>query len=472
MAGGLRPQPHFDHFGLARRQGSCLVEQHRGDLAGLFQRHAVPNQDAALGGGIGARHDGGRCGQAHRTRTSDYQDSRGDDEGGRQRTGRRVSGPQELRQRVVEARRPAGREAPAEAGGQRHRDHQRHKDTADTVTEPLDVGAAGLGALHGGNDVRQRRFFAGRRYEHHQAPVDVRRARVEPAAGAFVHWHRFTGQHGLIYRRIAFRHFAIGRYAVAGAQDNAVARAQFGHGNLDLGAAWIASAREGGRQVQQLAQGAGRPRTHAGLDPMPQADERDNRGGLHEIEVAAETSEQGPRAVGEGGGGAQRDKGVHVGAANLELSPRAAVELRTSDDLHHAGQRQRTPLEPGRQAEPEHPLSQHQRRGAEDAYPQVELPAAQFTLARLGRMGFGDTGTVTRFFNRLDDGGNTCLSARRPAHGGLVGFEAYDSAVDAGHALDGLGHVPGAVGARHAGDSQLGPRRRDSLGLRLRSGVE
>src|ERR1039458_10573598 len=87
---------------------------------------------------------------------------------------------------------------------------------------------------------------------------------------------------------------------------------------------------------------------------MPQADESDNRGGFHEIDVATETAKQSPRAISESGTRSQRHEGVHVGATDFDLVPCAAIEARASEDLHDAGQRQGAPLEPGRQTKSEH----------------------------------------------------------------------------------------------------------------------
>jgi hypothetical protein len=60
----------------------------------------------------------------------------------------------------------------------------------------------------------------------------------------------------------------------------------------------------------------------AGFDPVTEADERDDRGGLHEINVAARAAEQRPGAVAERGRGTERDERVHVGAADFELATR------------------------------------------------------------------------------------------------------------------------------------------------------
>src|ERR1019366_7929092 len=147
---------------------------------------------------------------------------------------------------------------------------------------------------------------------------------------------------------------------------------------------------------------------------MPQADESDNRGGFHEIDVATETAKQSPRAISESGGRAERHEGVHVGATDFEL-----------------------------------------------------VPCAQFALTRFGCMLIGDTGTVARVLDSLDHGGNTGFSPRRPADRGLIGFEAHSRAADATHTLDGLGHVPGAIAAGHARDGEFGPGWRDRLHIAL-----
>jgi hypothetical protein len=99
----------------------------------------------------------------------------------------------------VDVLRPIGRESPAEAGGQSHGHHQRHKDVADAVAQPLNARPAGLGALDSGDDVRQRGFLARGRHTHQQPPVQAYRACVKPAPGGLVRGDGLTGQHRLIH---------------------------------------------------------------------------------------------------------------------------------------------------------------------------------------------------------------------------------------------------------------------------------
>src|SRR5262245_42819802 len=113
---------------------------------------------------------------------------------------------------------------------------------------------------------------------------------------------------------------------------------------------------------------------------MAEADERDDGGGLHEIEVTAEAAEQRPCAIPERSGGAERHQQVHVCTAGFELVPTAAIEASAGNDLHHGRQTKRKPLEPRRGPESESPFAQHQRSGSEHSYPQVKLPTRQFML--------------------------------------------------------------------------------------------
>ncbi len=52
---------------------------------------------------------------------------------------------------------------------------------------------------------------------------------------------------------------------------------------------------------------------------MADADERDDGGGFHEIEMSARAAQQRPRAVTKRRCRAERDERVHVGTADFEL---------------------------------------------------------------------------------------------------------------------------------------------------------
>ena len=120
---------------------------------------------------------------------------------------------------------------PKNSGGERDGNDDGHKDAADAVAEALNVGAAGLGALHGGDDVRQRRRLAGGGDAQDEVTVQIHRAGEKFAAGFFVGGNGFAGEHGLVHGGFAFNHHAVHRHAVAGAQRDAVADFQFGNGN-------------------------------------------------------------------------------------------------------------------------------------------------------------------------------------------------------------------------------------------------
>ena len=448
------------HFRFPNGQRSGLVENHGGDFPGLFQRHAVADQNAAARGGVGAGHDGGGRRQTHRARTRHNQNRRGNDES-RRRAGRGHDVPEKWREQVVNVFRRFRHESPPQRGGDGDGDDDRHEDAAHAVAEALDVGAAGLGALHGGDDVRQRGAFAGGRHAHDEPAIQIHRAGVKFAAGFFVHRHRFAGEHGLVHGGIAFGHHAIHRHPVAGAQRDQIADFQFGDGNFNFGfrISDFGLTKSGvavcGARFSTIFQRARRAQAHAGLQPVAEADERDDGGGFHEIEMAAHAAQQRPRAVAKRGRRTERDERVHVRAADFELVPRAAIKFCPGKNLHHPGQRKGKPLKPRLHAEAENPFANHQRGGNGDAEPEIDLPVRVFGFAAGGSVGLDFLCRVTGFLNGLDDGGNILLRAGIPAHRCAAGFEQHRGAAHAGHALNRLGDVPRAVVAVHAADKQF-----------------
>src|SRR5438046_7432260 len=139
---------------------------------------------------------------------------------------------------------------------------------------------------------------------------------------------------------------------------------------------------------------------------MSQADERDDGRGFHEINVPALSAEQRPSAVAKRRRRTERDERVHVRAANLELPPGTAVELRASKNLHSPGQRERHPLKPPLQAPAENPLTPHQRHRAEYAEPQIQMPARWLRFTVIVRSPLNGFGFVAGVLDRGDDGGN------------------------------------------------------------------
>ena len=456
---GLRIFPNFRHFGFSDSQRAGLVKNHGGDFARLLQSHAVANQNSAPRGGIGTCHDGGGCCQTHCARTGNDEHGGGDDETCRH-TGRRVRVPEKLRQRAVNLIRRFRRKAPPQSGGDGDGNDDRHEHAAHAVAEALDAGAAGLGALHGGDDVRERGAFAGGGHAHDEPAVQIDRAGEQFAAGFFVRGNGFAGEHCLVHGGIAFNNDTVHRHAVAGFEHDEIPGLQFGNGNFNFG---VRSSEIGAGnpprglrgEGQQRFQRAGRAVAYAGLQPMTRADERDDGGGFHEINVPARAAEQSPGTIAERGRRAEGDEGVHVGAADFELVPRAAVKSRAGENLDGAGQRKGEPLKPRLQAEAENPFANHEESGDEDAQPQVELPVLVSGFAAGGSVSLDFLRFVTGLFDGCDDGGDILLRAGIPTHRGAPAFKHHRRAVDAGHALNGVGHVPRAVLAIHAGDEQF-----------------
>ena len=122
--------------------------------------------------------------------------------------------------------------APKNSRRERNGDDHRHEDAADTVAEPLDVGAAGLRALDGGDDVGERGRLASGGDAHDKTAIQIHRPCEQFAAGLFVRRNGFAGKHRLVHGGFAFKHNAVHRHTVAGAQRDAVVDFQFGNRNF------------------------------------------------------------------------------------------------------------------------------------------------------------------------------------------------------------------------------------------------
>ena len=179
---------------------------------------------------------------------------------------------------------------------------------------------------------------------------------------------------------------------------------------------------------------------------MARADERNDGGGFHEIKMSACAAQQSPRAVTKRRGRAERDERVHVGTADFELPPRAAVKLRATKNLHDACERKRKPLKP-----PAH----HQQTRDGDAEPQIELPVFVFGFVTGTRASLHLFCLIACFDDGFNDRRDFLLRAGIPAHRRALIFQRNGRAADAGHALNRFGDVTCAVAARHAVHMQL-----------------
>jgi len=145
------------------------------------------------------------------------------------------SASKKWREQIVNMFGRCRRESPPQCGGDGDDNDGRNEDVAHAVAEALDVGAAGLGALHGGDDVRQCRAFAGGGHAHDEPAVQIHRAGVKFTAGFFVHRNGFAGEHGLVHGGIAFGHHAVHRHTVPGTERDPIGDFQFGDGDFHFG---------------------------------------------------------------------------------------------------------------------------------------------------------------------------------------------------------------------------------------------
>jgi hypothetical protein len=365
--------------------------------------------------------------------------------------------PEKRRERLVNAPGRLRGQAPPQRRRHGDDDDHRYEHAAHPVAELLDFGAAVLRALNHGDDLRQRGGIARGGDAHDEAAVEVHGAAIDFRAGLLVHGDRLAGEHRFIHGGGAFDDFAVGWNAVAGTERDAVIEFELRHGHFVFVALRVQVAGRLRGEVQQRPQGTRGPGAHARFEPVADADERDDRRGLHEIEVAGPTREQAPCAERERRRRAERHECVHVRAEVLRLVPRAAIEPRAAEDLHRQRERERGPVEPPLHAQAEDPFAEHQQAGDEGTEDDVEPPAVEgggrMLEVRGGRRRL--RGFVAGGLHRGDHGRLVALGVRLPANRGAAGFETHTGAGDAGHGLNRLRDMPRAVLAGHAGDPEF-----------------
>src|SRR5580698_3483830 len=97
--------------------------------------------------------------------------------------------------------------------------------------------------------------------------------------------------------------------------------------------------------------------------------------------MAANSAEERPGTVSESSRGTERDERVHVGAADLDLSPGTAVKLCAGVDLDNPGEHEGNPLKPAVPFDMGNPFCCHQNRRYDEANPQGIVPASMVRLS-------------------------------------------------------------------------------------------
>src|ERR1043166_2613828 len=162
-------------------------------------RMRIPRRAAALVPAMMAAGGGGPMAQGG-----------GRDECGGQGGGGKMDGPQIGGEALGDVDGIWVSEAPPEAGGQGHQDDDGHKHVADAVPQLLDVGAAVLGPLHDGDDLRQGGGFSGGGNTHDEPAILIDGPGVELRTRGLVHRQRFAREHRLVDGRTAFADVTVG----------------------------------------------------------------------------------------------------------------------------------------------------------------------------------------------------------------------------------------------------------------------
>ncbi len=187
---------------------------------------------------------------------------------------------------------------------------------------------------------------------------------------------------------------------------------------------------------------------------MAEADDRDDGGGFHKVEMPAMSAQERPNAVGVSRGGAERNQGVHIGLPALELPPGSLVKARAGEYLHQSGQPERQPSEPRGHPQAKNPFAEHQQQRARQAKPQARLPAASDGDSRPGVCRRRHGGLIPGLFNRGDNTAGIILDPWLPLNRKRAPLQIHIGRTHPGNAAGRLADMAGAVGASHAFDQQ------------------
>ena len=336
-AAGAVHQPYVDQLDPALGHRSGLVEDDRADPARLLEHLRPLDEDAELRCAACPHHQ--RCGRGEPERAGASDDEHRDG------CGERFAGI-------------SGEDEPAGERGQSDADHDRHEHGRHAVREALDRRFARLSLGDETRDLRQRRLLADSHRPDDESPVRVDRPAGDLCAGADFEGHRLAGEHGLVDRRLAFLHDAVGCDLLAGANDEAVADLQLCDGDEHL----LAVAEHPGLLRAELEQRA-HGRTGATLGALLQVpadqDQRHDHGTDLEVHLgvdAANEHDGRPRPRGER---ADRDQRVHRDRAMARVAECGAVERPAGPEHDRRRERERRPL-PAFELERRHHRDQRQ----------------------------------------------------------------------------------------------------------------
>ncbi len=433
-----------DDLRLAGGERAGLVEGHRRDRMGDFQRFGVLDQDAVARRHAGAGHDRRRCGKAEGARAGDDQHGHRVDQCN---FGRRAS------------------EQPADQGEHGYHQHRRDEHLADPVHQLLDRCLGRLGVFHQADDPRQHGLATERGGAHQQAPLAIDRAAGDAVARRLVHRQALAADQCFVGLAFAFEHFAVHRETLAGLDQHQVVQAQRGDGDVFLAAVDYPCRAVWAQGFERANGGAGLA-LGAAFQVFAQQHQSDHhRRGL-EIQVRHLPGWCCPpliEAQAVTGAGADGDQQVHVAGTSAHGLPAGDVEARTEDELHRRGEQE---LDPCRQ----HPVlpeqlaehRQHQRCGQQQAGDHRPAFALQAPLGILFRaLPAAGACLVAGGLDRLDQRSRV----RRADHFDMraLAGQVHRGAAYTGHLEQRPLDPADAAGAGHAFDVQLDALQRHAV---------
>ena len=424
--------------------GARLVEQHEVDLLAPLDGLTAAHQDAELRAATGTNHDGGGNGESHGAGAGNDEDGNGRDK------------------RIEEARLGTG-EVPGGGGGEGDEYHHRHEDPGDAIGEALDGCPGFLGLAHEADDARQHRVGTDAGSAHAERTGAIDGAAHHLVSGAALDGERLTGEHRFVDAALSVHDGAVGSDGFAGAHAELVTRHEAGDGELFV--ATSANDADGlGTQREQAIECRRGTALCALLEPLSGDDERNDADDRFVVDDRRDAvplepggCDGGGDAEEQGGTGAERNEGVHVGSAVLRGGPGAHVEVATVNEHHGERQAEQCPAQDRCGGAIEVHGDEH--RDGEDREGNPGLDATRVVVGRRMMM-LVRRDRHARAVAGLLDGSDqlTCAGDRRVKLDGRgVGHEVDVGTADAGGVLEDALDAAAAGSASHAGHVQAQP---------------